>query len=74
MKALRLELPQVFFFFKKKPKKQKKQTSKKKKKTFIRMEFLSCNRDTVVILSWKSEGCLPVTKEMSTEQKHRVKA
>lgn len=38
------------------------------------MEFLSCNRDTVVILSWKSEGCLPVTKEMSTEQKHRVKA
>lgn len=31
------------------------------------MEFLSCNRDTVT-LSWQSEGRLPVTKEMSTEQ------
>lgn len=31
------------------------------------MEFLSCNRDTVTP-SWKSEGRLPVTKEMSTQQ------
>ena len=39
MKALRLELPQVFFFFKKKTKKQKKQTNKKKKKPSLGWNF-----------------------------------